>query len=50
MRNRIGNFVWDETPEEIKKREAEMQAEAARAEAQERIRGMTTEEITGGAI
>ena len=46
MRNRIGNFVWDETPEEIKKREAEMQAEAARAEAQERTRPLTEYEIT----
>ena len=46
MRNRIGNFVWDETPEEIKKREAEMQAEAARAEAQERTRPLTESEIT----
>lgn len=46
MRNRIGNFVWDETPEEIKKREAEMQAEAARAEARERTRPLTESEIT----
>ena len=46
MRNRIGNFVWDETPEEIKKREAEMQAEAARAEAQERTRPLTADEVT----